>query len=204
MYRKMRVRCLALVIPGLAATLFVSAQTGPDYRKPASTDWPLVGGDWGNTRYSTLAKIDPSNVKTLKGAWMARLNSGFGPGFSQQGTPVVKDGVMYITTGEQDIFALDGKTGNLIWEYRTPSDPKTPDNKAKRGVALGEGMVFGAESDLRKPATPPPAPAAGAAAPRPEAMTRMFALDQKTGKVIWKVELGADIPKNLRQYVAAP
>src|SRR6202047_3670606 len=114
-----------------------------DLRKPPAGDWPLVGGDWGNTRYSTLARINPSNVKTLKGAWMARLNSGFGPGYSQQGTPVVRDGVMYITTGEQDIFALDGKTGNLIWEYRTTADPKTPDNKAKRGVALGEGKVFG-------------------------------------------------------------
>ena len=50
-----------------------SAQTTPDYRKPPSADWPLVGGDWGNTRYSTLSKIDAANVKTLKGAWMARL-----------------------------------------------------------------------------------------------------------------------------------
>jgi glucose dehydrogenase len=38
-------------------------------------DWPLVGGDWGNTRYSTLARINASNVKTLKGAWMTRLQS---------------------------------------------------------------------------------------------------------------------------------
>src|SRR5579884_528807 len=154
----------------------VLAQPAPDFSKPPAAEWPLVGGDWGNTRYSPLARIDTSNVKALKGAWMARLNSGFGPGFSQQGTPVVKDGVMYITTGQQDIFALDAKTGNLIWEYRCPSDPKTPDNKAKRGVALGEGMVFGVESDIRKPA-----PAQG----RPEPLTRLFALDIKTGNVLW-------------------
>ena len=66
---------------------------------------------------------------------MTRLNSGFGPPYSQQATPVVKDGVMYISTGQQDIFALDLKTGNTVWEYRTPTDPRTPDNKAKRGVA---------------------------------------------------------------------
>jgi quinohemoprotein ethanol dehydrogenase len=171
-----------------------SAQT-PDFRKPPSADWPLVGGDWGNTRYSTLAGINPSNVKTLKGAWMARLQSGFGAGFSQQGTPVIQDGIMYITTGEQEIFALDGKTGNLIWEYRTPVDPKTGDNKAKRGVAVGEGMVFGAENDIRQPA-----PKEG----RPEPVTRLFALDQKTGRTLWKVELGADVPQELRQYVAMP
>jgi PQQ-dependent dehydrogenase (methanol/ethanol family) len=181
-------RALILVLLGLPAL-------AQDYRKPPTTDWPLVGGDWGNTRYSTLARINPSNVKTLKGAWMTRLQSGFGAGFSQQGTPVVKDGVMYITTGEQEIFALDAKTGNLIWEYRTPTDPKTGDNKAKRGVALGEGMVFGVESDIRKPI-----PKEG----RPEPLTRLFALDQKTGKTIWKVELGADVPKELRQYVAIP
>lgn len=188
----MRCQTAGTILCALAAA---SAQTAPDFTKPAGTEWPLVGGDWHNTRYSTLDKINPSNVKTLKGAWMARLNSGFGPGYSQQGTPVVKDGVLYITTGQQDIFALDAKTGNLIWEYRCPSDPKTPDNKAKRGVALGEGLVFGVESDIRQPA-----PAQG----RPEPLTRLFALDQKTGKVLWKHELGEDIPKNLRQYVAAP
>jgi quinohemoprotein ethanol dehydrogenase len=172
----------------------LTAQT-PDFRKPAGAEWPLVGGDWGNTRYSTLAKIDTSNVKTLKGAWMARLNSGFGAGFSQQATPVVKDGVMYITTGEQDVFALDAKSGNLIWEYRANADPKTPDNKAKRGVGLGEGMVFSVMVDIRKPA-----PASG----RPEPVTYMLALDQKTGKQVWKHEIGEDIAKNLRKYIAEP
>ena len=170
-------------------------QTTPDYTQPPRADWPLVGGDWGNTRYSTLAQIKPTNVKTMKGAWMVRLNSGFGVPYSQQGTPVVRDGVMYITTGQQDIFALDAKTRKLIWEYRTPADPKTPDNKAKRGVAIGGGMVFGEESDIRQPA-----PSQG----RPEPLTRLFALDQKTGKVLWKHELGEDVPKNRRQYVAAP
>jgi quinohemoprotein ethanol dehydrogenase len=173
----------------------VFAQTVPDLRKPPGAEWPVVGGDWGNTRYSMLAQISTTNVKTMKGAWMARLNSGFGAGFSQQATPVVKDGVMYLPTGQQDLFALNAKTGEILWEYRSPSDPKTGDNKAHRGVALGEGMVFGAESDIRQP---PPAQG------RPEPVTRLFALDQKTGKVLWKRELGEDVPKNLRQYAAAP
>src|SRR4026209_2919915 len=136
------------VVPAIIAI----AQTTLDYRKPAGAEWPVVGGDWGNTRYSALSQINVSNVKTLKGAWMARLSSGFGPGFSQQATPVVKDGVMYITTGEQDIFAIDAKSGNILWEYRLPWDRRTPDNKAKRGVGLGEGLVFGVEVDVRVPA----------------------------------------------------
>ncbi len=130
---------------------------------------------------------------------MARLNSGFGPGYSQQGTPVVKDGVMYITTGEQDIFALNAKTGNLIWEYRTPADPKTPDNKAKRGVALGEGMVFGVESDIRKPTRRDGVRATHGASDR--ACSPWI---KKPGKPVWKRELGEDVPANLRKYLAAP
>ncbi len=185
----------AIALAVFALAPLAHPQTAPDYRKPPAADWPLVGGDWGNTRYSPLAKINTSNVKTLKGAWMTRLNSGFGPPYSQQGTPVVKDGVMYITTGQQDIFALDLKTGSVVWEYRTPTDPKTPDNKAKRGVALGEGKVFGVETDVRKPV-----PASG----RMEPLTRLFALDEKSGKLLWNHELGEDIPKNLRQYVTAP
>lgn len=174
----------------MALGLVAAAQ---DLRKPANAEWPLVGGDWGNTRYSALSQINTTNVKTMKGAWMARLNSGFGPPYSQQGTPVVKDGVMYITTGQQDIFALNAKTGALIWEYRTTSDPKTPDNKAKRGVGLGEGMVFGVEADIRK-----------SESGRNEPVTRLIALDSKTGKVRWKHELGEDVPKNLRKYITAP
>src|SRR5215471_21776925 len=171
------------------------AQIAPDFRKPPNSNWPLVGGDWGNTRYSTLAQINPSNVKTLKGAWMTRLNSGFGPGFSQQATPVVQNGVMYITTGEQDVFALDAKTGDILWEARGLADPKTPDNKAKRGVALGEGMVFSVLADIRKPV-----PADG----RPEPVAYVLALDQKTGKLLWKHEVGEDVPKGFRKYMAIP
>ena len=185
--------CAVRIGWGLLMGALALAQTAPDFRKPASAEWPLVGGDWGNTRYSTLSQINTSNVKTLKGAWMARLNSGFGPPYSQQGAPVVKDGVMYITTGQQDIFALDAKTGAQLWEYRSPSDPKTPDNKAKRGVGLGDGMVFGVETDIRRLEDN-----------KIEPVTRLLALDIKTGKVLWKHELGEDVPKSFRKYITAP
>jgi quinohemoprotein ethanol dehydrogenase len=192
-------RPVAAVLLACASALLVSAQTEPNFRNPPRTEWPLVGGDWGNTRYSPLSQINSSNVKTLKGGWMARLNSGFGPNFSQQATPVVKDGVMYITTGEQDIFALDAKTGAQLWEYKSTADPRTPDNKAKRGVGLGEGLVFGVEMDVRalEPATP-------GGRPRLEPVTRLIALDIKTGKVKWKHELGEDVPKTFRKYITAP
>ena len=62
-----------------------------------------------------------------------------------EGTPIVKDGVMYIATGNDDVFALDAKTGALIWEHRSGIDQNINtvccgwDN---RGVAVGEGKVF--------------------------------------------------------------
>src|SRR5438309_10315784 len=59
----------ALGLTVLCLSLLVSAQTPIDYRRPPAKDWPVVGGDWGNTRYSPLAAINRSNVKTLKGAW---------------------------------------------------------------------------------------------------------------------------------------
>lgn len=202
------------VILGVLLVPILSAQTPPDYRRPSGADWPLVGGDWGNTRYSALSTINTSNVKTLKGAWMTRLSSGFGPGFSQQATPVVKDGVLYIPTGEQDVFALDAKTGNILWEYRSTASRETPDNKAKRGVALGEGLVFAGEMDIRMPASPS-SPGTGATEQRSggapggnpaarEPVARLIALDQKTGKVRWTEELGEDVPVYARKYITAP
>jgi quinohemoprotein ethanol dehydrogenase len=189
---------LAIAVAPAAALL---AQSSLDYRKPPEKEFPVVGGDWGNTRYTPLSQINTTNVKTMKGAWMARLSSGFGPGFSQQATPVVKDGVMYITTGEQDVFALDARTGDIIWEYRSPWDRRTPDNKAKRGVGLGEGLVFGVEVDIRQG---PAAPGGRGGRGGVEPLTRLFALDQKTGRVRWKVEVGEDIPGNRRKYITAP
>jgi quinohemoprotein ethanol dehydrogenase len=174
----------------LATLVFLTAAA-----QAQNADFPMVGGDLSNTRFSPLAQITPANIKPMKGAWMTRLNSGFGAGYSQQATPVVQNGVLYITTGEQDIFAINGKTGQIIWEYRTTADPKTPDNKAKRGVALGEGLVFGEEMDIRPPA---------AGTDKPEPVVRLIALDQKTGKVAWKHEIGEDVPKNLRKYATVP
>ena len=165
-----------LFVAGLAATLLIvpaigSAQVvGPDYRGPASKEWPLVGGDFGNTHYSALSQIDTSNVAQLKGAWMGRLNgSGMADKFSQQATPVVKDGVMYITTGQNDIFALDAKTGDTKWQYSADLAPTGPGRLiwANRGVAIGDGMVFSGQTD-----------------------GNLVAVDQKTGKLVWSTDVG--------------
>src|ERR1043165_9239849 len=96
-----------LLAPGLTAA---QPATAPNLRDPASKDWLTIGGDWGATRYSTLNQINTSNVKDLKGAWVTHLGSGLGSKYSLEGTPVVKDGVLYIASGNDDVFAIDGKT----------------------------------------------------------------------------------------------
>lgn len=158
------------------------AQDLSDLSHPAGKEWPAVGGDWGNSRYSTLQQITPSNVKNLKGAWVTHLGSGLGnevpytpsngttSKYSLEGTPVVKDGVMYISSGNDDVFALDAKTGSLIWEHRSgiEQDINTVccgwDN---RGVAVGEGKVFIGYLD-----------------------GTFNALDAETGKLVWQTRIG--------------
>jgi quinohemoprotein ethanol dehydrogenase len=184
-----------LTLTFLASSLLVApattaAQTAQDYRSAPTAEWPLVGGDWGNSRYSPLDQINTTNAKNLKGGWMQRLNgSGYGPGFSQQAAPVVQDGVMYIPTGQQDVFALDARSGAIIWQYSADVNPRTPGNKAKRGVALGEGMVFTSQIDL---------------APGGDSQAFLVALDQKTGKLRWKSEIGTDVPSYASKYSTAP
>ena len=85
---------------GVAASLLVLAIALPavgqergDWRRPAGTGWPVNGGDWGNTRYTSLTQITPANLNQLAGAWTKNF-----PGEASRAVPVVQDGVMYLTT----------------------------------------------------------------------------------------------------------
>jgi len=161
-------RCAVLGFACICAAV-VPAQSDVDLREPAGKEWLTIGGDRHNTRYSTLTQIDRTNVKNLKGAWVSHLGSGLGAKYSLEATPIVKDGVMYIVSGNDDVFALDAKTGALIWEHRSGIDQSIStvccgwDN---RGVAVGGGMVFLGYLD-----------------------GSFAALDAKTGAQVWKVQL---------------
>src|SRR5206468_7468038 len=109
----MTLSILSLVIlPVLAADQEINRLL----RSPVGKDWVTNGGNLTNQRYSTLRQINTSNVTQLKGAWMTRLNSGFGGKFSFEASPLVKDGIMYVITGSDDVFALNAKTGQPLWE----------------------------------------------------------------------------------------
>ena len=163
------VRALGLSLGLLLLPALTAAQTAPNLREPAGKDWLTIGGDWGATRYSTLSQINTSNVAGLKGAWVTHLGSGLGSKYSLEATPLVQNGVMYIPTGNDDLFVLDATTGQLIWEYRSGIDQNINtvccgwDN---RGVALGENSVFIGQLD-----------------------GSFVALDQRSGELLWKTQI---------------
>jgi len=156
----------------LAGTISLSALVSgraPDWQSPPAKDFPLVGGNFSNQRYSTLAKITKTNLARLGGAWMVHVEGGRGG--TMQGTPVVVDGTMFISTGH--VSAIDAKTGAFKWRY--PSDaagaagaPSPGRGSANRGVVVAEGKVFSASSN-----------------------NTLIALDEKTGEVAWKTTLAA-------------
>ena len=157
---------LFLILPVLAADQEIDRLL----RSPVGKDWVTNGGNLTNQRYSTLNQIDTSNVAQLKGAWMTRLKgSGFDAKYSFEATPLVKNGIMYVITGNNDVFALNAKTGTVLWEYWSNLDKKISAlccGWVNRGLAMGEGLLFFGQLDAN-----------------------VVALDMKTGKVVWKTSI---------------
>ncbi|HEX6442328.1 MAG TPA: PQQ-binding-like beta-propeller repeat protein [Stellaceae bacterium] len=139
-------------------------------RGPVAKDWVTNGGNLTNQRYSTLKQINVDNVKRLKGAWMTRLKgSGAGGKYSFEATPLVKDGIMYVVTGNEDVFALNAKTGEILWERWSGIDQQISTvccGWVNRGLAMGEGTLFLGQFDAN-----------------------VVALDIKTGKEVWRTAL---------------
>src|SRR5436305_11434212 len=81
---------MAIAVPLLVSGLVAAAA---DWKSPPGADFPLVGGNYANLRYSTLTTIDRSRVARLGGAWMQHVENGRGG--SMQATPVVVGGTMY-------------------------------------------------------------------------------------------------------------
>lgn len=133
--------------------------------------WLTNGGTLSNQRYSPLDDIDTSNVKDLKGVWMTNLESGTAAKYSAEGQPIYYNGVLYVPTGEDDVFAVDVDTGAIRWKYDSGISQEIDTvccGWLSRGVAIGEGKVFIGQLD-----------------------GKLVALDQDTGKVAWKTEVGS-------------
>jgi quinoprotein glucose dehydrogenase len=123
---------------------------------PAAEEWRTYGHDYGDSRYSPLAQITPANVAGLKPAWTYHMRPAdrTARGFaSSQNTPLVVNGVMYVSTPYGRVVALDAESGKQIWAYQVPGS----DQPATRGVAYWPGasksksgpeIVFGTRGGL--------------------------------------------------------
>lgn len=133
--------------------LSVLAQTG--------ADWPMYHGTYKSLHYSELTQITPENVKNLELAWVYQQRSLE----KLETTPLVIDGVMYLTEAPQTAVAVDPTNGRPFWYF----EPPMPDvvysccGKVNRGVAYQDGVIFHVTHDAK-----------------------VFALDARTGRKKWE------------------
>ena len=129
-------------------------------------NWMSPGRTYDEQHFSPLQKINAGNVKQLGLAWSYDLNTAHR---GQESTPLVIDGVMYVTSAWSKVFALDAKTGATLWVY-DPAVPGSAANNAccdvvNRGVAAWKGRIYLGTLD-----------------------GRLVALDAATGRVLWEVK----------------
>jgi alcohol dehydrogenase (cytochrome c) len=142
----------------------ISAQL-PVRADSPTENWPTYGGNDSAWRYSKLNQINQTNVQKLVPVWAFQTGKVDG-GFSC--TPIVIDGVMYITSPGNRVFAIDAATGTELWHYyyQLPKALGLGYGPLNRGVAVGRGLVLMGTLD-----------------------NHLVALDQKTGKEVWNVDV---------------
>ena len=166
---------LAIIVSALVLSAGVSAATKYGDMKTVTQDmldraasdgnnFLHTNGNYEQTRFYPNKQINVANVKNLAPAWIFQTEIVD----SLETTPIVVDGVMYVTTSYNHVHALDAKTGEELWHYKQKLGPITtyccgPNN---RGVAVSGDKVFMATLDAK-----------------------MVALDAKTGRSIWETEL---------------
>ncbi|HXG64995.1 MAG TPA: pyrroloquinoline quinone-dependent dehydrogenase [Blastocatellia bacterium] len=135
--------------------LFVVGGQKSEGRKPTAIrnlDWPYVGGDPGGMRYSTLKQINRENVKDLQVAWVFHAGPHKLPveDFTHpsiQCTPIVIDGVMYFTSADTQVIAVDAATGQEKWRFNPQRTQRS--YLSNRGVAYwSDGRRNGARRIL--------------------------------------------------------
>ena len=155
-----RLTLYLVILPSLSAQVpaerILKAPTEPE-------SWLTYSGDYQSRRYSTLSQIDRSNVNRLKIAWMYQIKAHH----KFETTPLVFDGIMYITEPPSDVTAIDLRTGRPIWNFRRPVPPvPVCCGQVNRGVAALDDQLFIGTLDAH-----------------------LIALDMKTGRVRWDVEV---------------
>ena len=150
----------------LTTCSFTQAQTAAALNEGAtSSEWLTYGHDYAETRFSPMNQINATNVAELGVAWTFDTDSYRG----LEATPLVKDGILYATRPWSSVFALDARTGAVLWDYDPQVDKslgwKACCDVVNRGVALYEDKVYIGTID-----------------------GRLIALEAKTGTEVWSVQ----------------
>ncbi|HEX5109411.1 MAG TPA: PQQ-dependent dehydrogenase, methanol/ethanol family [Vicinamibacterales bacterium] len=131
---------LVVCVTSLAAA-FQLRRVDADLNSAAeSSEWLMVGHDYGEHRHSPLTQITVSNVARLGQAWSYDIGPGEGP----KGTPLFANGVLYGISTWSVTFAVDARTGKELWHYDPKADRSTRlcCGVISRGVALYEGKLI--------------------------------------------------------------
>jgi len=131
--------------------------------KQEPQNWLMYSGTYASNRFTPLRQIDPANVRNLEQKWVyqTRIIGAW------QATPLVVDGIMYITQRPNDVVALDAKTGRVFWVYRYGTKPDLACCGANnRGLAILGTTLFMGTLDAH-----------------------LIAIDVKSGRPIWKTEV---------------
>ena len=132
--------------------------------QPGTTSWLLYGGNYANFRHSPITNLTPANVKGLTAAWAFPT----GTVGQMEASPVVYGGVMYVTSSYNRLFALDAKTGALLWRYdhQNPANLRLCCGPPNRGVGISGDVVIMGTLD-----------------------SHLIAFDRKTGAIRWNTEV---------------
>ncbi len=154
------------VFSAATCSLLVACAQLPKSEAPAVkfTDWPSYGLSLEAQRFSGLSQINRNTVAQLQPAWS--VDTGVKATF--QATPIVVDGIMYISLPFNHVIALDARTGKQLWKYTHVRKADWPMccGPANRGVAVAEGRVFMGTVDAR-----------------------LVALDAKSGQKVWDIDV---------------
>jgi alcohol dehydrogenase (cytochrome c) len=142
--------------------------------RPADGEWLMVRRTYDGWGYSPLDQINTANVSRLQPIWT--LSTGMNNG--HEAAPLVNGGVMFVSTSYNQVLALDARSGQMLWRYRSPVPTNARGKPVSRGVALFGDKVF---------------------VPLGEAA--LAALDAKTGKEIWRTTIGDN---TAGEYLTAP
>ena len=156
------------LVAALAFSVLNAAEVTADRLESAESEpenWLTYYGTYKAWRYSPLDQINRSNVKQLTPVWA--FESGLDDG-GMQSAPLVVDGVMYVSTAQNHVFALDAVTGEQIWRYQheLPDELPAVYGNWNRGVAIAYGIVYLGTLD-----------------------NHVVALDAGTGREVWRVEV---------------